>query len=143
MGEAEGRMRATKPPSRQERDCCVGARRGLRRSGGRAHAITLHLSWRLGGLAALALAIGVAACAGASSNKCTASAAPSPAAQSAAALSASASPFDVLRGRILDELLADDPSTARDLGLHQYDGKVASLSAEAIAARRMRLERAA
>jgi len=51
--------------------------------------------------------------------------------------------FGVLRDRILDELLADDPSTARELGLHQYDGKVASLSPEAIAARRVWLDRAA
>jgi|HubBroStandDraft_1064217.scaffolds.fasta_scaffold08140_5 uncharacterized protein DUF885 len=90
-----------------------------------------------------ALALGAAACAGAPSSKCTAPAAPATPAPSTAARSAPVAPFDVLRGRILDELLADDPSTARDLGLHQYDGKVASLSAEAIAARRMRLERAA
>jgi uncharacterized protein (DUF885 family) len=51
--------------------------------------------------------------------------------------------FDALRDRILDELLADDPAMARDLGLHEYDGKVASLSAGAIAARRTRLDRAA
>src|SRR5277367_3884769 len=36
--------------------------------------------------------------------------------------------FAPLRDRVLDELLADDPSTARDLGLHEYDGKVASVS---------------
>src|SRR5580693_1320988 len=47
--------------------------------------------------------------------------------------------FAALRDRVLDELLADDPSTARDLGLHEYDGKVAPISAEAISARVSRL----
>lgn len=50
--------------------------------------------------------------------------------------------FHVLRDRVLDELLADDPASARDLGLHEYDGKVASLSREAIAARVARLRAA-
>ena len=50
--------------------------------------------------------------------------------------------FAAVRDRVLDELLADDPSTARDLGLHEYDGKVAPISAEAIAARVSRLARA-
>src|ERR1700722_10942062 len=47
--------------------------------------------------------------------------------------------FAALRDRVLDEVLADDPSTARDLGLHEYDGKVAPISAEAISARVSRL----
>ena len=51
--------------------------------------------------------------------------------------------FDALRGRVLDELLADDPSAARDLGLHAYDGKVAPISAEAVSARIARLRQAA
>ena len=57
--------------------------------------------------------------------------------------SAPSAAFGILRDRILDELLADDPSAARELGLHEYDGKVASVSAEAIATRRSRLDRAA
>jgi hypothetical protein len=48
-----------------------------------------------------------------------------------------------MRDRILDELLDDDPATARDLGLHAYDGKVAPISADAIAARIERLRVAA
>src|SRR6185312_3093580 len=36
--------------------------------------------------------------------------------------------FAPLRDRVLDELLADDPATARDLGLHEYDAKVAPVS---------------
>jgi hypothetical protein len=56
--------------------------------------------------------------------------------------SASASAFASLRDRVLAELLADDPATARDLGLHAYDGKVAPLSREAIAARVTRLRQA-
>jgi uncharacterized protein DUF885 len=51
--------------------------------------------------------------------------------------------FAALRDRVLDELLADDPATARDLGLHAYDGKVAPIAAEAIAARTARLRQAA
>ncbi len=51
--------------------------------------------------------------------------------------------FAPLRDRVLDELLSDDPVTARDLGLHEYDGKVALLSREAIAARVARLRGAA
>ncbi len=51
--------------------------------------------------------------------------------------------FAPLRERVLDELLADDPVTARDLGLHEYDGKVALFSREAIAARVTRLRAAA
>src|ERR1700722_15195491 len=51
--------------------------------------------------------------------------------------------FAALRDRLLDELLADDPSAARDLGLHAYDGKVAPISADALAARTARLRAAA
>lgn len=50
--------------------------------------------------------------------------------------------FASLRDRLLDELLADNPSTARDLGLHDYDGKVAPISAEATSARIARLRQA-
>jgi hypothetical protein len=64
---------------------------------------------------------------------------PRPAARSS---SDAASSFASLRDRVLSELLADDPATARDLGLHEYDGKVAPLSREAIAARVARLRRA-
>jgi Bacterial protein of unknown function (DUF885) len=56
---------------------------------------------------------------------------------------AGSAPFEALGDRVLDELLADDPSTARDLGLHAYDGKVAPVSADAIAARIARLRAAA
>jgi uncharacterized protein (DUF885 family) len=48
--------------------------------------------------------------------------------------------FAPLRDRALEDLLADDPANARDLGLHEYDGKVASLSRGGIAARIARLE---
>jgi uncharacterized protein (DUF885 family) len=44
---------------------------------------------------------------------------------------------------VLGELLGDDPASARDLGLHDYDGKVAPVSKEALAARVARLRRAA
>jgi len=44
----------------------------------------------------------------------------------------SASAFAPVRDRVLDELLAADPRTARDLGLHDYDGKVAPVSKEAL-----------
>lgn len=48
--------------------------------------------------------------------------------------------FASVRDRVLDQLLADEPSVARDLGLHEeYDGKVAPVSQEAIAARISRL----
>jgi Bacterial protein of unknown function (DUF885) len=56
---------------------------------------------------------------------------------------AGAAPFAALRDRVLDELLSDDPATARDLGLHAYDGEVAPVSAEATAARIERLRKAA
>jgi uncharacterized protein (DUF885 family) len=48
-------------------------------------------------------------------------------------------PFAPLRDRVLDALLADDPSNARDLGLHEYDGKVAGISKDAMTARIARL----
>jgi hypothetical protein len=53
-----------------------------------------------------------------------------------------AATFASLRDRVLDELLADDPATARDLGLHAYDGKVAPISADAVSARIARLRQA-
>jgi uncharacterized protein (DUF885 family) len=43
---------------------------------------------------------------------------------------------------VLDELLADDPANARSLGLHEFDGKVAAMSRDAIAARIGELRRA-
>lgn len=51
--------------------------------------------------------------------------------------------FAPVRDRVLDDLLADDPSSARDLGLHEYDGKVAPVSAAAITERIARLSQAA
>jgi len=51
--------------------------------------------------------------------------------------------FGALRDRVLDALLADAPSTARELGLHEYDGKVAPVSSAAIASRVARLQQAA
>src|SRR5580692_6315146 len=95
-----------------------------------------------------ALGFLIAGCAGAPPGQCGSPAAPSAPAPSAlipstSLLAPSPASFDVLRDRILDELLADDPSTARDLGLHQYAGKVAPLSPDALAARRARLDSAA
>jgi uncharacterized protein (DUF885 family) len=91
----------------------------------------------------LLLLVTVTACGGATTNKCASSAAPSAPASSTDAGALPAVRFDGLRDRVLDELLADDPSTARDLGLHEYDGKVASISSAALIARRARLDRAA
>jgi uncharacterized protein (DUF885 family) len=88
--------------------------------------------------ATLVLAIG--ACAGAPPNS---HGSPSPPVDTSRAVESRSAAFAGLRDRILGELLADDPSTARDLGLHEYDGKVASVSAQALAARRARLDRAA
>jgi uncharacterized protein (DUF885 family) len=51
------------------------------------------------------------------------------------------SAFAALRDRIVDRWLAEDPSTGRGAGLHRYDGKVASFSAAAIAARLDRVEK--
>jgi hypothetical protein len=45
-----------------------------------------------------------------------------------------------VRDRVLDQLLADAPRDARMLGLHEYDGKVAPVSKEALTARVGRLE---
>ncbi|HEY4015632.1 MAG TPA: DUF885 domain-containing protein [Polyangiaceae bacterium] len=56
---------------------------------------------------------------------------------------ASSAPFAALGDRVLAELFADDPTGARDLGLHEYDGKIAPLSREALAARAARLDEAA
>jgi len=53
------------------------------------------------------------------------------------------SDFGPLRDRTLSELLDDDPTGARDLGLHEYDGKIAPISGEALAARIARLQEAA
>jgi uncharacterized protein (DUF885 family) len=50
---------------------------------------------------------------------------------------------DSLPERVLAELLADDPTSARDLGLHDYDGKVAPVSKDALSARAGRLRQAA
>jgi hypothetical protein len=44
---------------------------------------------------------------------------------------------------VLDELLADDPQEARELGLHEYDGRVAPVGKDAIAAQVGRLTKAA
>jgi uncharacterized protein (DUF885 family) len=51
--------------------------------------------------------------------------------------------FIALRDRVFSELLDDDPTNARDLGLHEYDGKVAPISEEALHARGERLTRTA
>jgi uncharacterized protein (DUF885 family) len=47
-----------------------------------------------------------------------------------------------LASRIVTEWLQDEPGKGRELGLHEYDGKVADLSKEAILARIQRLEKA-
>jgi hypothetical protein len=47
--------------------------------------------------------------------------------------------FLVVRERVFDELLADNPTNARDLGLHEYDGKLASMSRAALEERVARL----
>jgi uncharacterized protein (DUF885 family) len=48
--------------------------------------------------------------------------------------------FASLRTRLVDRLLALDPSWARNLGMHEYDGKVGDYSAKALADRRAFLE---
>jgi hypothetical protein len=63
---------------------------------------------------------------------------PAPPEKAPAAPSASEA-FERASQRVLDELLADDPGTARELGLHEYDGRIAPMSREAIAARIARL----
>ena len=50
--------------------------------------------------------------------------------------------FERASTRVLDELLADDPGTARELGLHEYDGRIAPMSRDAIDARVARLRAA-
>ena len=69
--------------------------------------------------------------------------APHPAAARSTGPSHAPTSFAPLRDRVLDELLAGDPSDARELGLHEYDGKVAPVSKAAIAARVARLQQAA
>jgi hypothetical protein len=54
-----------------------------------------------------------------------------------------AQPFSPLAERVLGELLADDPATARELGLHEYDGLVGAISKEATGARIARLRETA
>ncbi|HEY1697131.1 MAG TPA: DUF885 domain-containing protein [Polyangiaceae bacterium] len=65
---------------------------------------------------------------------------PGPVAPHVAAVHHDAGAFDALRDRALGELLADEPSNARDLGLHEYDGKVAPVSKADLAARVARLQ---
>ncbi|MEO7331790.1 MAG: DUF885 domain-containing protein [Minicystis sp.] len=48
--------------------------------------------------------------------------------------------FAALRDRVLDQWLRDDPAQARELGLHDFDGKVGDYSAAAITARIARLK---
>jgi uncharacterized protein (DUF885 family) len=57
----------------------------------------------------------------------------------AAALPAS---FVELRDALLDRWLADEPSWARELGLHEYDGRVGAYAGDDIARRIARLEHA-
>jgi uncharacterized protein (DUF885 family) len=64
-------------------------------------------------------------------------------ASAAATPRASSGSFASLRDRVLDQLLADDPPAARNLGLHEYDGRVAPVSREALVARGARLRQAA
>lgn len=49
--------------------------------------------------------------------------------------------FAPLRDRVIDELLRDEPSLGRAMGLHEFDGKIADYSAAGIAARVDRLTR--
>jgi hypothetical protein len=56
---------------------------------------------------------------------------------------AAVAPFAPLSDRILAELLDDEPGVARDLGLHDYDGRVAPCSRAAIDAQVERLRAAA
>ncbi len=50
--------------------------------------------------------------------------------------------FAALRDRLLDEWLADDPAFGRELGLHEYDGKLPETSLAGIEARLDRMEKA-
>lgn len=52
-------------------------------------------------------------------------------------------PFVAVRDRVFTELLDDEPTNARDLGLHEYDGKVAPISSDALRARVQTLSQAA
>jgi hypothetical protein len=61
----------------------------------------------------------------------------------ASATPATSIPFGPLAERVLGGLLADSPSTARELGLHEYDGEVPLVSKDAVAARVSRLREAA
>jgi uncharacterized protein (DUF885 family) len=65
---------------------------------------------------------------------------PGPARAEKAAPAPEKSPFAALADRLIDRWLADDPSMARYLGLHEFDGKVADYSAAALAARLARIE---
>jgi hypothetical protein len=65
-----------------------------------------------------------------------------PSSHSSASSVPSASSLGSLRDRVLDMLLADAPDVARDLGLHEYDGRVAPVGKQAIADRVARLNRA-
>jgi hypothetical protein len=56
-----------------------------------------------------------------------------------ATATATATPFAPLRDRVIDELLRDEPSLGRNMGLHEFDGKIADYSAAGIAARIDRL----
>jgi uncharacterized protein (DUF885 family) len=67
--------------------------------------------------------------------------APPPPAGRASTLAASRA-FAPVRDRVFGQLLADEPTVARDLGLHDYDGRVAPTSREALAARIARLTQA-
>ena len=49
--------------------------------------------------------------------------------------------FEQASARALEELLGDDPGAARELGLHEYDGRVAPVSHDAIAAQVDRLRK--
>lgn len=69
-----------------------------------------------------------------------------PAPRQGAAVSPAPAPhydFAPLRDRILNELLADEPTISRDLGLHEFDGKVAPASGQALADWEARLAKAA
>ena len=65
--------------------------------------------------------------------------APTKPASGDASSGAPTSGFGALRDRILDQWLRDEPAMARNLGLHEGDGKIAEYGAEAIKARIARL----
>jgi alkylhydroperoxidase family enzyme len=98
---------------------------------------------------ALAVGIGLLGCAHARTPSGTSNPVPAPVTAAARAerscgaeVDGASIAFRALRDRVLDGLLADDPALARDLGLHEYDGRVASLSRDAIASRTARLRAA-